>query len=288
MAHNGRMNRRGKIVVAHIAVLAVLLVAFGLWWSLRGNDAAGRAGDPAADAVPAQAGAPEDAPAGPAPAETDDPSPPPDVPPGAIDAGGGEDAAVVLPPLDESDDFVRAWLEVRAAEVWTVWRVREDLVRLAAVLLEYAARGQVPRRSLSFITVGRFEVREEEGERIFIEPRSYARYNAVVEMALALPAEDAAALFALLEPLLAAALLELDASAPAPRALLERAVDHVLATPVLTEPVALTRQAVHYEFADPALEALAPLPKQLLRTGPANVGKAQQYAKRLRAALTPR
>ena len=285
------MNRRGKVVVAHVAVLVVLLVAFGMWWWLRGDDAAGGAGDPAADAASAQAGAPaEDAPEGAAAVETDDPSTTPHDAPGATDADGGEDGAVVLPVLDESDGFVRAWLEVRAPEVWMAWRVREDLVRLAAVLLEYAARGQVPRRSLSFITVGRFEVREEseEGERIFIRPRSYARYDAVVEMALALPAEDAAALFALLEPLLGAAVRELDASAPAPRALLERAVDHVLATPVLIDPVALSRQAVRYEFADPALEALAPLQKQLLRTGPANVGKAQQYARRLRAALTPR
>lgn len=282
------MNRRGKVVVAHVAVLAVLLVAFGAWWWWREGAAAGRAGDPGTDAASAQAGAPaEDAPERAAAVEQDDPSTTPGDGPGATDADGGEEGAVVLPALDESDGFVRAWLEVRAAQVWTAWRVREDLVRLAAVLLEYAARGQVPRRSLSFITVGRFEVREE-GERIFIQPRSYARYDAVVETALALPAEDAAALFALLEPLLAAAVRELDASAPSPRALLERAVDHVLATPVLIDPVALSRQAVRYEFADPALEALAPLQKQLLRTGPANVGKAQQYARRLRAALTPR
>ena len=275
MAHNGRMARRGKIAISHVVVLAVL-VALGAWWWLR-DDGAERA-DEAAPSPAAESVASEDAP----------PKPSADPPPaGAIDADSGGDDAVVLPPLDESDAFVRAWLEANAPAVWTTWRMREDLVRLAAVILDYVARGQVPRRSLSFIKVGRFEVREE-GDDIFIHPRSYARYNAVVETALALPAEDAATLFALLEPLLAEALRELDASAPAPRVLLERAVDHVLATPVLTEPVALTRATVYYEFADPALEALSPLQKQLLRTGAANVGKTQEYAKRLRAAFIPR
>ena len=277
MAHNGRMARRGKIAISHVVVLAVL-VALGAWWWLRDDDE--RADEAASGAVAEPAGEA-------ASSEQDDPSKPSGGPPtGAIDEGVVDDS-VVLPPLDESDDFVRAWLEANAPLVWTTWRMREGLVRLAAVLLDYAARGQVPRRSLSFITVGPFEAREE-GDDIFIHPRSYARYDAVVETALALPAEDAATLFALLEPLLAEALRELDASTPAPRILLERAVDHVLATPVLTDPVALTRAAVYYEYADPTLEALSPLQKQLLRTGAANVGKTQEYAKRLRAALTPR
>ena len=275
MAHNGRMARRGKIAISHVVVLTVL-VALGAWWWLR-DDGAERA-EEAAPSPAAEAAASEEAPSKPS-------ADPPPV--GAIDADGGGDDAVVLPPLDESDAFVRAWLEANAPAVWTTWRMREDLVRLAAVILDYVARGQVPRRSLSFIKVGRFEVREE-GDDIFIHQRSYARYDAVVETALALPAEDAATLFALLEPLLAEALRELDASAPAPRILLERAVDHVLATPVLTEPVALTRATVYYEYADPTLEALSPLQKQLLRTGAANVGKTQEYAKHLRAALTPR
>lgn len=268
------MVRRAIVVVTHLAVLAVVLVALVAWWWLREGDA-----DESGAEAPAQVDAAEteDAPA----SGQDDPSDGP-----TAGATGGDDP-VILPPLDESDDFVRAWLVANAPLVWTTWRVREDLVRFAAVLLDYAARGQVPRRSLSFITVGQFEAREE-GEQMFIHPRAYARYDAVVGTALALPAEDAAALFMLLEPLLAEAVRELDASAPAPSVLLQRAVNHVLATPVHTEPVAVTRPGVYYEFADPTLEALAPLQKQLLRTGPANVEKVQEYANRLRAALTTR
>lgn len=269
------MVRRAIIAVTHLAVLAVVLVALVAWWWLR-DDA-----DESSAEAPAQVDAAEtdDAPA----SGQDDPATSPDDP----TATTGGDDPVLLPPLDESDAFVRAWLAANAPLVWTTWRAREGLVRLAAVLLDYAARGQVPGRSLSFITVGQFEAREE-GERMFIHPRAYARYDGVVGTALALPAEDAAALFMLLEPLLAEAVRELDASAPAPSVLLQRAVDHVLATPVHTEPVAVTRPGVYYQFADPTLEALAPLQKQLLRTGPANVERVQAYANRLRAALTTR
>ena len=270
------MVRRAIVVVTHLAVLAVVLVALVAWWWLREGDA-----DESSAEAPAQVDAAETE-AAPASGQ-DDPATSPD---GPTAATGGDDP-VLLPPLDESDAFVRAWLAANAPLVWTTWRAREGLVRLAAVLLDYAARGQVPRRSLSFITVGQFEAREE-GEQMFIHPRAYARYDAVVGTALALPAEDAATLFMLLEPLLAEAVRELDASAPAPSILLQRAVDHVLATPVHTEPVAVTRPGVYYQFADPTLEALAPLQKQLLRTGPANVEKVQEYANRLRAALTTR
>ena len=277
------MTRGRKVVVAHIAVAAVLLGALGVWWWLRDRGDSAPADASAADAAPAVAGnTPEES----APAGRDGSSTAAGQTRNEGDAEGDGDADP-LPLLDESDGFVRTWLVARAPSAWMEWRVRDDLVRLAAVVLEYGARGQVPRRSLSFVTVEPFEVREE-AEGLFIPPQSYARYDAVVEAALALPAEDAAALFALLEPLLAEAIRELGVLDSSPRDMLERAVDHVLATPIVTGPVALTRPKVYYEFADPTLEALAPLQKQLLRTGPANLGKVRDHAKRLRAALTPR
>lgn len=278
------MTRGWKVVVAHIAVAAVLLGALGVWWWLRDGGDSAPADATAADAGAAVAGnAQEES----APGGRDGSSTAAGQTRNEGDTGAGGNDADPLPLLEESDGFVRTWLVARAPLAWMEWRVRDDLVRLAAVVLEYGARGQVPRRSLSFVTVEPFEVREE-AEGLFIPPQSYARYDAVVEAALALPAEDAAALFTLLEPLLAEAIRELGVLDSSPRDMLERAIDHVLATPIVTGPVALTRPKVYYEFADPTLEALAPLQKQLLRTGPANLGKVRDHAKRLRAALTPR
>jgi len=63
------------------------------------------------------------------------------------------------------------------------------------------------------------------------------------------------------------------------------AIDVILATPIVVEPIKLTRDSVVYKFADPALESLLPLQKQLLRTGPENTKRIQQQATALREAL---
>jgi hypothetical protein len=62
-------------------------------------------------------------------------------------------------------------------------------------------------------------------------------------------------------------------------------IDNILTTPVIVEPLKLTRESVTYKFADPDLEGLMPLQKQLLRAGPENTRRIQQQAKALREAL---
>jgi len=42
---------------------------------------------------------------------------------------------------------------------------------------------------------------------------------------------------------------------------------------------------VNYKFADPSLEALSPLQKQLVRMGPTNTKRVQDKAKEIRGAL---
>jgi hypothetical protein len=64
-----------------------------------------------------------------------------------------------------------------------------------------------------------------------------------------------------------------------------QAIDVILATPIVVEPIRLSRDSVVYKFADPALESLLPLQKQLLRTGPENTKRIQQQAEALQEAL---
>ena len=64
-----------------------------------------------------------------------------------------------------------------------------------------------------------------------------------------------------------------------------QAIDVILAAPIIVEPIKLTRESVVYKFADPALEALPPLQKQLLRIGPNNTKHLQKQAYALQQAL---
>jgi hypothetical protein len=63
------------------------------------------------------------------------------------------------------------------------------------------------------------------------------------------------------------------------------AIDQVLNTPIIVEPISLTRDSVAYKYADMSLESLTPLQKQLIRTGPENTQRLQQQALLLKNAL---
>ena len=62
-------------------------------------------------------------------------------------------------------------------------------------------------------------------------------------------------------------------------------IDHLIATPRLTQSIALKRPNVLYEFADPDLEALSSGQKLMLRMGPDNAATLKRMLKKFRARL---
>jgi hypothetical protein len=189
---------------------------------------------------------------------------------------------VILPPLNESDAFVLERLADSALP--PAWLEREDLVRRAAVVVENAGRGQIPRRQLAFMAPqGKYPVRTE-GERIFVDPAGYERYDRYLVMLESVPAADLAGILTDGYPLFDEALAELGTrESLLPQVL--SAIDQVLAVPVLEGEVELVQPKVFYEYADPALEELSPLQKQVLRMGPDNVVRLKNYLTELRQAL---
>jgi hypothetical protein len=63
-------------------------------------------------------------------------------------------------------------------------------------------------------------------------------------------------------------------------------IDHLLATPDLPQPPALTQAKVLYEYADPALESRSAGQKLLLRSGPDNEAAIKAKLREIRAVLT--
>jgi hypothetical protein len=194
---------------------------------------------------------------------------------------------LVLPPLNQSDDFVR---ERIPEAVPAPWREREDLLRRAAVVLENATRGEIPRRQLSFIApdgsypVRKVEVPGADRPRFFVDPAGFSRYDRYLDMLEALPPEDMALLLEDTAPLIGEALAELGTQVTVNEAILE-AVDQMLAVPVLRGEVELVQPKVLFEYADPALEGLTDVQKQVLRMGPDNVERLQAYLRTMRAGL---
>ncbi|MEN8718879.1 MAG: DUF3014 domain-containing protein, partial [Oceanococcaceae bacterium] len=62
-------------------------------------------------------------------------------------------------------------------------------------------------------------------------------------------------------------------------------IDHLLATPRVTYPLAVVQPKVFYEFADPQLEARSWGQKALIRLGPEHMATVKNFLRTLRASL---
>ena len=212
--------------------------------------------------------------------------PPPEPPP--IQPEPPEPDPIVLPPLDESDAFVREHLVGElVGTAGADWLDESDLVLRAAAVIANGRDGNIPTRLLGFARVpGAFEVEDPDGVTV-IAPATHARYDALVETATAIPPGQAAELIVLLEPLLVEGLAMLGRP-EAPRALLTATLQHVLDTPVTQSPIAVEQPKVFYLFKNPTLESRSALQKQLLRMGPDNVRALKAYARELASELDAR
>ena len=281
------MKRNTWIAVAVVGVVVLAAVAYVLI-DIDGADEA-HPPDPAIDshrpAVPEAMPAPrrlEEA----TPAEPP-PEPPPIQPEPPVEAATEPDP-IVLPPLAESDAFVREHLVGElVGTAGTDWLDESDLVLRAAAVIANGRDGNIPTRLLRFARVpGAFEVEDADGVTV-IAPATHARYDTLVETATAIPPGQAAELIVLLEPLLVEGLAMLGRP-EAPRALLTATLQHVLDTPVTRDPIAVEQPNVFYQFKNPTLESRSALQKQLLRMGPDNVRALKTYARELASELAAR
>jgi hypothetical protein len=177
-----------------------------------------------------------------------------------------------LPPLDQTDALVRE-LVARLSTHPTIaaWLTTDQLLRNFTVALEHVSTGKTPSAQLGKLRpVGPFLVREDRGS-LWIDPRSYRRYDRYADAVSALDARGTARLYATLKPRIADAYRELGHPDGNVDVVVERALAELLKTPVLEGDVALASKSVAYEFADPRLQSLSSAQRQLLRMGPRNV-----------------
>ena len=189
-----------------------------------------------------------------------------------------------LPPLDESDAFVRA--QTSSGCLPLAWMAADNLVRRAAVLIENASRGELPpKRGGLLPPLNAFPVRQQ-GERLFMDASGYRRFDPYLDQLEAIDPERLAGCIRLLGPLLDQALNELG-HADGPQAGVAAVIDRIVAVPESVEgaDAELVQPKVLFRYADPRLESLSGLQKQVLRTGPENTRRLKAYVSRLRPLL---
>ena len=191
-----------------------------------------------------------------------------------------------LPGIDNSDDFIRdRLLLINSKPEFSTWVKTDDLIRRTASYFDGLSNGVILSKILPLTPPeGKFATHKSDGS-IWLNAGNYERYDRTINAIANTDMASIAKMFHFSRPLLETAFSEMGYNPRQMDGIVLQAIDMVLATPIIIEPIKLTRESVIYKFADPALEALPPIQKQLLRTGPENTKHLQQQATALRNAL---
>jgi hypothetical protein len=180
-------------------------------------------------------------------------------------------ADIDLPPLAQTDPIVRE-LVARLSSHPTIaaWLATKGLIANFTVATMNIAEGRTPAQFLRPIAPrGPFRT-TSAGEELFVDPRSYERYNPHADAIAALDSVGTASLYLTLKPRINDAYRELGYPEGDFDRVLERAIGVLLQTPTVDGKVALYPKGVTYAYADPKLQALLPAQRQFLRLGPRN------------------
>lgn len=184
---------------------------------------------------------------------------------------GGEPMPGDVPPLDESDTFVRELIQHLSNHPRiAAWLATDGLIRNFTVVVTNISEGRTPSGHLKVLRPATGFAVSSEGGVVRVDPRSYERYNDLADAVESVNPSGTAEIYATLKPRIEDAHRELGALRSFD-ATLERAIVHLLQTPVPEEPIELRPVGIGYGFADPKLESLSGAQKQLLRMGPRNV-----------------
>ena len=197
-----------------------------------------------------------------------------------------EPEPVELPPLNESDRFVREQAEV-LTEDGSIERVlaTDELLRKFVVVVENLAEGNVSRDPVMFLAPRENFTVVRRNDTPYLNPQSYRRYDRLAGVVAALEPSQAVAFLRLTEPLMQEAYGELGLQDVDVKDRLRRAIDLLIDTPVVSGQVELRQPAVMFEFADEEIEALLPAQKQLIRMGPENQRRIQAKLREIRELL---
>ena len=200
-------------------------------------------------------------------------------------------AEIDLPPLPQTDPVVRELVaRLSSHPTMTAWLATKGLIANFTLATLAIAEGRTPAQYLRSIAPrGRFRTTSSR-DGLFVDPRSYERYNPHADAIAALDPAGTASLYLTLKPRITDAYKELGFPDGDFDRVLERAIGVLLQTPTLDESATLAPKGVTYAYIDPSIQSLPAAQKQLLRLGPRNGqiirGKLEEIATLLK--LHPR
>jgi hypothetical protein len=202
------------------------------------------------------------------------------LPPAEKPAKEEEKEVSQLPPveLNQSDDLVRQQAkDLSSHPKWAIWLKIKGLIQRLTAAVDNIAQGLSPRAHLNFLAPQKSFTVLKKGGKLYVDPRSYQRYNIVADVIHSLDAEASVRIYKLLKPLFQKAYQELGYPNQDFQEALIQAMVELLRTPVVKGEILLEEEegVVTYQMADYSLENLSEAQKHLLRMGPENVRKIQ-------------
>lgn len=206
--------------------------------------------------------------------------------------------SIALPALGDSDALVSEGLSSLLSRQNLLSFLQLDgFVRRVVATVDNLPRSHAPANRWPVMpTPQRFLTQPGSEGRETIAANNSQRYRPLVQMIEAVDTAQAVALYRRLYPLFQQAYQELGFPDRYFNDRLVQVLDHLIATPLPPQPLAVTlvevkgtvpslRPWVRYEYADPALEAMSAGQKMLMRTGPDNQARLQAKLKEIRERL---
>ncbi|MEI6614118.1 MAG: DUF3014 domain-containing protein [Chrysiogenales bacterium] len=179
--------------------------------------------------------------------------------------------------LDQSDEAVRELIAAaQVPQMLCEWSRQKELLRSVVAAVDNVAQGQSPAVQLAFLAPGEKFAVIEKNNSTCLDPRSYKRYDALINVFVAIPDETLIFWYRKLLPTLETAFSELGYPGITFSQRLKQAGEQLDQVPVLKGDAPLEKKILSYAFADSNLEDLSPAQKHLLRLGPQNVARIQK------------
>lgn len=191
-----------------------------------------------------------------------------------------------LPALEKSDERIRALLSrLFAGEPVEKFFIPDNFIQRFVVMVDNLPRRDLPVSHLPTRPVaGRFLVTGGE-DNLTIDPANYRRYTPFIRLVDAVDPKRAVASYVRFYPLFQQAYEDLGYQHGYFNDRLIEVIDHLLATPEVSGPIALVRPKVYYHYADPELQSLSAGRKILIRTGPENAARIKRLLRQYRQEL---
>ena len=191
-----------------------------------------------------------------------------------------------LPELDDSDIFLRERVSlISKNRDLTLWLSSNDVIRRIVSYIDGLSRGVILDKIFPLSPPKNKLIIHMDDGKIWLNAGNYERYDQTIKVILSLDIKLLAKMFHFSRPLLETAFSELGYTPRQMDGIILRALDQILETPVIYEPIPLTRDSVTYKFEQPEIESLKPIQKQLIRSGPTNTEKIKNKAALLKKFL---